>query len=265
MSEYTIRPITVRGGTVVVQADPSQSVGEAVAAADAAAASALAASADATSAAANAASAFGSANTATAAAAAASLDADDAAASAAAAASVLAGALQADQNLSDVDSAAAARTNLGVPPLTRAITAGTGLTGGGDLSSDRTISASIASQAQAEAGTAATVLMTPQRTRDHTIVTSIGWGQTWQTPTRAVSTSYQNTTGRPIMVAISGRSTGTSRAFQVSADNSTFLTVGTTTDSTSGGTGGACFIVPPNWYYRTAGGGIDFLEWHELR
>ena len=37
------------------------------------------------------------------------------------------------------DAAAAARTNLGVPPNTRTITGTGGLTGGGDLSSDRTI------------------------------------------------------------------------------------------------------------------------------
>lgn len=42
-------------------------------------------------------------------------------------------------NLSDLSSTSTARTNLGVPPATRAITAGTGLTGGGDLSADRTL------------------------------------------------------------------------------------------------------------------------------
>lgn len=47
---------------------------------------------------------------------------------------------------------------------TTTITAGTGLTGGGDLSTNRTISPDIASQAEAEAGTAADKLMTPQRT-----------------------------------------------------------------------------------------------------
>jgi hypothetical protein len=44
------------------------------------------------------------------------------------------------------------------------ITAGTGLTGGGDLSANRTISPDIASQAEAEAGTASNKLMTPERT-----------------------------------------------------------------------------------------------------
>lgn len=45
------------------------------------------------------------------------------------------------------------------------ISAGTGLTGGGSLAANRTLSASIATQAVAEAGTASTVLMTPQRTK----------------------------------------------------------------------------------------------------
>jgi len=46
----------------------------------------------------------------------------------------------------------------------RAILAGTGLTGGGSLAADRTMAADIASQAEAEAGTVGTKLMTPERT-----------------------------------------------------------------------------------------------------
>jgi hypothetical protein len=45
--------------------------------------------------------------------------------------------LVAANNLSDLANAGTARTNLGVPPSTRAVSAGTGLTGGGDLSADR--------------------------------------------------------------------------------------------------------------------------------
>ncbi|MFN3169303.1 MAG: hypothetical protein ACE37E_01265 [Hyphomicrobiales bacterium] len=50
------------------------------------------------------------------------------------------------------------------PETSRAVNTGTGLTGGGNLSADRTITADIASQAEAEAGTSASKLMTPQRT-----------------------------------------------------------------------------------------------------
>jgi hypothetical protein len=49
-------------------------------------------------------------------------------------------------------------------PTSRTISAGTGLTGGGSLTANRTISANVATQAEAEAGTSSTKLMTPQRT-----------------------------------------------------------------------------------------------------
>lgn len=45
----------------------------------------------------------------------------------------------------------------------RLISAGTGLTGGGSLAANRTLSADIASQSEAEAGTVSTKLMTPER------------------------------------------------------------------------------------------------------
>ena len=45
----------------------------------------------------------------------------------------------------------------------RLISAGTGLTGGGSLAANRTLSADLASQAEAEAGTVSTKLMTPER------------------------------------------------------------------------------------------------------
>ena len=48
---------------------------------------------------------------------------------------------------------------------TRTISAGTGLTGGGSLASNRTISASVPTQAEAEAGTIHSKLMTPLRTK----------------------------------------------------------------------------------------------------
>ena len=45
----------------------------------------------------------------------------------------------------------------------RLLSAGTGLTGGGSLAANRTLAADIASQAEAEAGTVSTKLMTPER------------------------------------------------------------------------------------------------------
>ena len=46
---------------------------------------------------------------------------------------------------------------------TRTVFAGAGLTGGGDLTANRTIAADLATQAEAEAGTSSTKLMTPER------------------------------------------------------------------------------------------------------
>jgi hypothetical protein len=59
--------------------------------------------------------------------------------------------LVAANNLSDLANAGTARTNLGVPPSTRTVSAGTGLTGGGDLSADRSLAVAYGTSA----GTAA--------------------------------------------------------------------------------------------------------------
>ena len=97
--------------------------------------------------------------------------------------------LSAGSNLSDLGNTATARSNLGLGnvdntpdaskpvstaqqsaidakvPTARAINAGTGLAGGGDMSNDRTISADFATQAEAESGTSFSKVMTPQRTK----------------------------------------------------------------------------------------------------
>jgi hypothetical protein len=61
------------------------------------------------------------------------------------------GAAQKAQNLADLANAATARTNLAVPPTSRLIAAGTGLSGGGDLTADRTLAVAYGTSA----GTAA--------------------------------------------------------------------------------------------------------------
>lgn len=68
----------------------------------------------------------------------------------------------------DGTSGAALRTG-GAFPASRAttISAGTGLTGGGDLSANRTIAADFADQATAQAGTAADKIMSPVRVANY--------------------------------------------------------------------------------------------------
>lgn len=81
---------------------------------------------------------------------------------------------------------------------------------------------------------------------------AIGVGQTWQdvSGSRAIDTSYQNTTGQPIMVNIQG-----STALNVSTDNTTWLEIGSSDRSPA--------IIPNNHYYKGVGGGIS--KWVELR
>ena len=94
----------------------------------------------------------------------------------------------------------------------------------------------------------------------------IGVGQTWQSflASRAVLTSYQNTSGKPIQVAVGAQST-TDMPFQVSANNTTWLTVASLAGF--GGVGdvkSSAIIVPNNWYYRVnLSGTLNY--WAELR
>lgn len=118
--------------------------------------------------------------------------------------------------------------------------------------------ASLATQAEAQAGTDNTKLMTPLRVEEHTVANNIGWGQTWQTVTRTAGISYQNTTGRPICVVI--KSGGSASLIQVSNDNSTWITV----DSNDAADyGHATMIIPVNGYYRVTAASAQFFT--ELR
>ncbi len=136
------------------------------------------------------------------------------------------------------------------------------VTNGNGVSGDPTIAAVIASQAEAEAGTDTTKLMTAQRAAQTVNVRAVGIGQTWQNVagSRAVSTSYQNTTGRPIIVNMVLNGGSTRRYVQVSSDNVTWIDIG----SDSGSSTPNSFVVPNNWYYRI-NGSTTIDRWAELR
>ena len=93
----------------------------------------------------------------------------------------------------------------------------------------------------------------------------IGVGQTWTDvrSSRTAGVSYQNTTGRSIMVVVSYTPTGKSgKSIQVSADNNTFVTLATLGfDASESATS---FIVPDDHYYRTVGV-LAERTWAELR
>ena len=123
----------------------------------------------------------------------------------------------------------------------------------------------FASKSEAEAGTNNTKLMTPLRVKQSAEfdLKAVGVNQTWQNvrSSRVLGTSYQNTTGSPIQVSITGSKANT---LQVSENGSTWVTLGGL------GAAGAFsnafqFIVPTSHYYRITGGVGDDCIWTELR
>jgi hypothetical protein len=114
---------------------------------------------------------------------------------------------------------------------------------------------------QATAGTWATAPSTIQGYGGQALnaMSSIGYSQTWQSPTRSLSTTYYNTTGRPISwnvtadggaPSISMTINGTERAYTyISASSNPFATL----------------IVPPNASYSAAISGGTLRNWQELR
>ena len=92
----------------------------------------------------------------------------------------------------------------------------------------------------------------------------IGVGQTWQAVTRAVGTTYTNSTGRPIMVAavFTNNSTNQTIGFTVSGVNVIF-------DQMAGAnTGGGGTIIIPNgatYVSYTSAGTLTLVSWVELR
>jgi hypothetical protein len=128
----------------------------------------------------------------------------------------------------------------------------------------------IASQAEAEAGTAADKLMTPERTKEAIEVLvpgGFGDGQTYSnvTSSRSAGTTYTNSTGKPILVIIRG-STGNNNLGTISA------TVGAVSISifAADGSAGAyaavgSFVVPNGATYSVTFVNCSLSTWYELR
>jgi hypothetical protein len=109
----------------------------------------------------------------------------------------------------------------------------------------------------------ATALSTQQSIKAYVDSVTIGVNQTWQdmSSSRAANTSYQNTTGKPIMVAIRNSGLGAGKQALVSTDNF----VGNSVILGSQGSQENSlyfFIVPNNHYYKYTG---TFALWCELR
>jgi hypothetical protein len=111
-----------------------------------------------------------------------------------------------------------------------------------------------------------TQLPTQQSVKAYVDAATVGAGQTWQdvSGSRSAATSYQNTSGKPIMVSVAGSSTGT-QLLEVSTDNATWVTV---SQSSKGGAdqhrATLSAIIPTSHYYRCTG--ISSIDvWAELR
>jgi hypothetical protein len=113
---------------------------------------------------------------------------------------------------------------------------------------------------QATAGTWATTpsLIQGAGGQAITAMSSLGYGQTWQnvTGSRAVGTTYYNTTGRPILVFISGNSTAFAQ-FNTGGIAFPFTTASSTV-------GAGTFLVMPGASYSVTNLSI-FTNWNELR
>ena len=117
-----------------------------------------------------------------------------------------------------------------------------------------------------EAGTSTTEsLVSPAKVKsavESLVPDSLGVGQTWQdlTSSRSAATSYQNTTGKPITVAVGNTGAGSFGYLEVSTDNVNWITVGNLHPTTGMS---AMAIVPHNHYYRLTHWNGTF--WSELR
>ena len=91
---------------------------------------------------------------------------------------------------------------------------------------------------------------------------SIGYGQTWQNlgGSRSGNTSYENTTSRPIQVAITASTQG---LVEVSTNGSTWVTIQHAMGIFGQSRNTIAFIVPVGHYYKITS--TSFEQWAELR
>lgn len=133
------------------------------------------------------------------------------------------------------------------------------------------VSYGAATQLQAtwEAGTGTTEsLVSPAKVKaaiDALVPEGIGVGQTWQnvTGSRTTGTAYQNTTGRPIMIAITRDSIG-AESLEISNNGISWDTI-LATPGQGSDTSRFQLIIPDQLYYRYNGGAAGTTDWWELR
>lgn len=124
---------------------------------------------------------------------------------------------------------------------------------------------------QSTAGTWATAPSTIQGYGGQALsaMSSLGYGQTWQnvTGSRAASTTYYNTTGKPIYVSITGSATSAAATFAATLNGNSAILWGSIGSNTLNSDLSIQFIVPPSGTYLlgTRNGGSTIGTWYELR
>ena len=124
---------------------------------------------------------------------------------------------------------------------------------------------------QATAGTWATAPSTIQGYGGQALdsMSSLAYGQTWQnvTGSRAASTTYYNTTGKPIYVSITGSATSAASTFAATLNGFSAILWGSIGSNTLNSDLSIQFIVPPSGTYLlgTRNGGSTIGTWYELR
>jgi hypothetical protein len=93
----------------------------------------------------------------------------------------------------------------------------------------------------------------------------IGVNQTWQSVSRAIGTTYTNSTGKPIMVALTV-TCNAAQTVQGLTINGVTVYAGAV-QTTAGYAAGFALIVPNGATYVTAtnGGALTLVTWNELR
>ena len=114
---------------------------------------------------------------------------------------------------------------------------------------------------QATAGTWATAPSTIQGYGGQALnaMSSLGYSQTWQTVTRSASTTYYNTTGKPIVVSCGANGGAPNSTLTVNG-----LVVGNTYSASSGNMGWIVIVPVGASYLMTLGAGT-INTWNELR
>ena len=97
---------------------------------------------------------------------------------------------------------------------------------------------------------------------------ALGTGQTWQnvTASRAFSTTYTNSTGRPIMIAVHGlRTTASTTTLFISLNGGTTFIFCSSANSGGGSQGNGSLIIPAGYTYAVTSGDGTIENWQELR